>query len=59
MVEEICFLRMEKDTMDNSMRINFRVLGFLFGLMEGDIRGLGKMGYNKETEFIESFQELF
>ena len=59
MVEEICFSRMEKDTMDNSTRINFRVLGFLFGLMEGDIRGLGKMGYNKEMVFIESFQELF
>lgn len=59
MVEEICFSRMGKDTMDNSTRINFRVLGFLFGLMEGDIRGLGKMGYNKEMEFIESFQELF
>lgn len=59
MVEEICFSRMGKDTMDNSTRISFRVLGFLFGLMEGDIRGLGKMGYNKEMEFIESFQELF
>ena len=59
MVEEICFSRTGKDIMDNSTRINFRVLGFLFGRMEGDIRGLGKMGYNKETEFIESFQELF
>lgn len=59
MVEEICFSRMGKDTMDNSTRINFRVLGFLFGRMEGDIRDLGKMGYNKEMEFIESFRELF
>ncbi len=59
MVEEICFSKMGKDIMDNSTRINFRVLGFLFGRMEGDIRGLGKMGYNKEMEFIESFQELF
>jgi len=50
---------MGKVTMDNSTRINFRVLGFLFGRMEGDIRDLGKMGYNKEMEFIESFRELF
>ena len=50
---------MGKDTMDNSMKINFQVLGFLFGQMEGDIRVLGKMGFNKEMEFIENFQELF
>lgn len=59
MVEEICFLKMGNDTMGNSAKINFQVLEFSFGLMEGDIRVHGKMVFNKVKEFIERFQGLF